>query len=138
MPIDTTKRGAGETGARGKISGTVSNGVTWNQDVQITEDGTTISGSPQSWTWSLFVRESYETPPVLSLSTTAGTLAISQGSTSTTLQIRVARASLSNLVGSYIMDIASVNPSDTSPDSAGESVHWAHGMVTFRNEPVFA
>lgn len=138
MAISSTRRGAGETGARGIISGSISNGVTWSEDIEITEDGTAISGTPASWGWYLMVREDYETAPILSLTTTAGTLVVTQGTDSTTLSIRVARASLTQIIGNYIVDIASVDTSDTSPDSAGESVHWAHGLVEFRNEPVFS
>lgn len=138
MAISSTRRGAGETGARGIIRGSVSNGVTWNEDIAITQDGTAIPGSPASWKWYLMVREDYETAPILTLTTTAGTLSVTQGADSTTLSIRVPRASLTNIIGNYVVDIASVDTSDTSPDSAGESIHWAHGDVEFRNEPVFS
>ena len=133
MAISSTHRGAGDTSARGIISGTISNGATWWEDVEITEDGTVIT-SADSWVWHLTVREDYETAPILTLTTADGTLTISQGSTSTTLQIRVAYTVLSDIIGDYIVDIASIDTS-TNPDKV---VHWAHGIVTFRNEPVWA
>lgn len=133
----TTPRGAGQTGARGIISGSISNGVTWYEDIEITEDGTVIA-SANTWVWYLTLREEYDTAPILTLSTTAGTLIISQGSSSTTLQIRVPRASLSDLEGDYICDIASVDSSSTTYDSAGRSQHWAHGIINVRNEPVLS
>jgi hypothetical protein len=42
---------------------------------------------------------------------------------------------LSGLEGDYIVDLKSLDTSDTTADSAGRSVHWAHGVVTVRNEP---
>ncbi len=133
MPI--TSR-SGETGARAIISGTVSNGATWYEDVAMTEDGTAIAGSPASWTWTMTFRESLEDDSArLTLTTaTSGGLTISQGSTETTLQIRVPKASLEGLAGDYFVDLKSLD-TDTTYDSAGRTIHWAHGLVTVRNEP---
>lgn len=134
MAIGTTSRSGG-TGARALLSGYISNGVTWYEDVAMTEDGTAISGSPASWTWTMTFRESTEDDSAVLTLTTADDLTISQGATETTLQIRVAAATLTDLEGDYIVDLKSLNTSDTTADSAGRSVHWAHGTVTVRNEP---
>ncbi len=133
MPI--TSR-SGETGARAILSGTISNGATWYEDVAMTEDGTAIAGTPTSWTWTMTFRESLEDDSaVLTLTTaTGGGLTIVQGSTETTLQIRVPKATISALEGDYIVDLKSLD-SVTTYDSAGRSIHWAHGIVTVRNEP---
>src|SRR5262245_5142305 len=135
MAIDTTRRGAGDTAAKGIISGEISNGITWQEDIEITEDGTAISGSPASWTWTLTLREDFETPAVLSLATGGSGLTVTQGTDSTLLSIGVAQSSLTNLVGEYIIDIRSLDTSSTTVDSAGLSKHWGHGTVLVRNEP---
>jgi len=59
MAIGRTPRSS-DTGARAILSGTISNGATWYEDIAMTEDGTAISGSPASWTWTLTFRESEE------------------------------------------------------------------------------
>ena len=136
MAVGTTPR-SGETGARALLSGSISNGVTWYEDVAMTEDGTAISGTPASWTWTMTFRESLEDDSaVLTLTTAAsGGLTISQGADATTLQIRVAKATIAPLEGDYIVDLKSLDTTDTTYDSAGRSIHWAHGVVTVRNEP---
>ncbi len=122
------------TGARGLISGVISNGATWWEDVEITEDGTVIT-SADTWVWRMTFRETdRDDATVLVLSTTDGTLTISQGADATTLQIRVAYTALSALEGDYICDLASLDTS-TTPDKV---VHWANGVVSFRNEPVWS
>jgi hypothetical protein len=129
-----TSRGAGETGARGKISGTISNGATWWEDVELTEDGTVITNA-DTWTWRMTFRSDPNNDSAdLTLSTTDGTLTISQGADATTLQIRVVYTALSAMDGDYICDIASLDTS-TTPDKL---VHWASGVVTFRNEPIWS
>jgi len=47
----------------------------------------------------------------------------------------VAKATLTDLAGDYVVDLKSLNTSDTTADSAGRSIHWAHGIVNVRNEP---
>jgi hypothetical protein len=135
MAVGTTSRSS-ETGARALLSGSISNGVTWYEDVAMTEDGTAISGSPASWTWTMTFRENLEDDSAALTLTTAsgGGLTISQGADATTLQIRVAKATISPLEGDYFVDLKSLD-TDTTYDSAGRSIHWAHGVVTVRNEP---
>ena len=130
----TTSRQPGQTGARGMISGVISNGATWWEDVELTEDGTVIT-SADTWVWRMTFRESgNEDSTVLTLTTADSTLTISQGADATTLQIRVAYTALSAMEGDYICDLASLDTS-TTPDKV---VHWASGVVTFRNEPIWA
>jgi len=119
------------TNARSVLSGIVSNGATWAEDVEITEDGIAVSGSPGSWTWRFIFRQSYDNVAFLTLSTADGTLAIIEGATSTILQIRVPYSSLSGMDGAYFADLASLDGSNTL-------THWAHGIVTFTNEPLWS
>ena len=128
--MSTTNKSGG-TGARGLISGIVSNGSTWWEDFQITEDGTVIT-SADTWTWKMTFREDYGCSAALTLTTADGTLTISQGASATTIQIRVAHTSLTDLEGDYICDLGSLDTSTTQD----RVIHWAHGNVTFRNEPI--
>jgi hypothetical protein len=130
-----TSRGS-QTGARSIISGSVSNGATWYEDVSMTEDGGAIANA-QNWVWTMTFRTDRTSDTSdLSLTTTAGTLTITQGADATTLEIRVPKASLSAMEGDYVCDLKSVDSSDTTDDSAGRSIHWASGIVTFLNEPI--
>src|SRR5437879_5460291 len=101
MAASLTRSPGLATGARGIISGSVSNGATWEQDVQITEDGTALTGTPTGWEWRLTVRQSYDQSPVLTLSTATGELTIVQGADYTTLQIR--DSDIRSLDGDYLM-----------------------------------
>jgi hypothetical protein len=122
------------TGARGLISGVVSNGATWWEDVSITEAGSVVTDA-DTWVWRMTFRETEgDDNAVLTLTTADGTLTITQGADATTLEIRVAYTALSALEGDYICDIASLDTS-TTPDKV---VHWAHGIVTFRDEPIWS
>lgn len=123
-----------DTAARGIISGEISNGATWVEDLEITLDGTAIAGTPASWTWTLTLRDSCGAT-VLTLSTSASTLSISQGTESTVLQIRCPQSSLANLADNYDINIRSQDPSDTTVESGGKIVHWGHGSVVMLNEP---
>ena len=127
-------RNAVNTGARGILSGTISNGASWYEDIEITENGTVIA-SADTWDWTLTFRDpEIDDSAVLTL-TTDDDLIISQGSDSTTVQIRVAKADISALEGEYVVDLKSLDTSDTTYDSAGKSIHWAHGRVTVLAEP---
>jgi hypothetical protein len=130
-----TSRGA-QTGARSLISGVVSNGSTWVEDVSMTEDGGAIANA-EDWDWTMTFRTDRASDSAdLTLSTDDGTLAISQGADATTLEIRVPKASLTAMEGDYICDLKSLDTTDTTADSAGRSIHWGSGVVTFLNEPI--
>lgn len=126
----------GNTAAKGIISGEISNGTTWVEDIEITEDGTAIAGTPASWTWTLTLRCPTSQTADLTLTTTEGTLTVTQGTESTTLSIGCPQASLDALCGDYLIDIKSVDTSDITVDTAGLSKHWGHGSVTVLDEPI--
>lgn len=119
------------TGAKGIISGTVSNGATWRETLEIAENGTFITGAP-TFVWRMIF--SKDGTPELTLSTADGTLTVTNGSDSTSIAIVVAYTSLSALEGDYDCNIASLDTS-TNPD---DLVHWANGVVTFRDEPLWS
>lgn len=119
------------TGAKGIIKGTISNGATLRESVEITENGTFIPDA-DTFEWRVIFRKDGTT--ALTLSTTDGTVTITQGASSTMLDMVAAYTSLSALCGDYTCDIASLDTS-TDPD---DLVHWAHGVVTFIDEPIWA
>lgn len=125
----------GPTGARNLISGTISNGATWVEDVQITEDGTVVTDA-NTFDWTLTLRESEEDSSAVLTLTTDDYLSITQSADYTLLSIRLPKASLTALDGNYIIDIKSVDTTDTADDSEGLSIHWGHGLVTVLNEPI--
>ena len=120
----------GNSGARFLISGYVSTGASWIEQYVFQFAGAPIADA-DDFEWQFNFRTAYGDAPSLSLSTTAGTLTISQGSESTALGIDVPHASMSALEGDYIADLVYENDS-------GDRVHWAHGIVTFRNEPTWS
>lgn len=125
-----TSQDAGKTGARGLLAGALGNGASIHEDLEITENGTVVTDADE-WDWRMTIRRSYNDAPDLTLTTDDSTLTISQGASATTVQIRVAYTALSVLEGDYIVDLA-------SKDAADRVIHWAHGVITFRHEPVWA
>lgn len=114
--------------ARNVISGAISGGATWYEDVTMTDNGTVITNA-DTWDWRMTFRDSIDDDSsVLTLSTDDGTLTITQNADSTTLGIRVAASSLSSIDGDKVADIE-------SRDSDGRIIHWGHGIVTFPNAP---
>lgn len=112
------------------VSGFISTGASWIEDVEMSEDGAAITDA-DDFTWQFNFRKEYaNTSADLALSTTAGTLTIVQGSESTTLQIRVDPEDLSNLDGDYLADLV-------YEDGDGNRIHQAHGTVTFVYEPIW-
>jgi hypothetical protein len=118
------------SGAKGKVSGTISNGATWSETLEITQNGTFISGAT-GWTWRFTFRKSYDDTPELTLTTADGTLTAANDSDSTNIAILVPPTSLSGMEGAYLADLA-------SKDGSGVVTHWAHGTVTFVHEPVWS
>lgn len=130
MSHGKTQRGAGVTGARGIISGSISNGASWHEDLEISENGTQITDA-ELLEWRFTFRHDYQDAPILTLTTTDNTLTIDQSDDDvTTIQIRVPYTSLSDMEGDYIADLASKDDDD-------RVIHWCHGQVTFRNEPIW-
>lgn len=121
----------GETGARFKISGFVSAGASWVETYTFQIDGGVIDADADDWTWQLNFRKSYEDDVDLSLSTTAGHITVTNGADSTSVAISVAPTVLADMEGDYIADMAYQTAADVR-------VHWAHGIVTFRNEPIWS
>lgn len=125
-----TTRGAGDHAAQNSVAGTISNGVTWYEDVLITdENGAQVTGVSAD-EFQFQFRTDRTGSSVLTLTTTDATLTINEGITTTVLEIRVPQSSLSGLSGDYYADLVSKAASDD------RLIHRAHGIVTFRDDPV--
>jgi hypothetical protein len=122
-------RSAGQSGAKGIISATLSNGVSWVESFRIDVAGAEISGADTS-AWQLNLRDESGSV-VLSVSESAGTLTVTNNTTYTLFEINVPYSSLSDLCGDYRIDLV-------EQTAAGVRVHWGSGVATVRDEPVWS
>jgi hypothetical protein len=122
-------RNAGPTGAKGILSGAVSNGASWIESFRVDVDGAEIAGAGTS-AWQLNLRDDCGTV-VLSVSESVGTLTVTQSTTYTLFQIDVPYASMAALCGDYRADLI-------EQTSGGDRVHWASGIITVRDEPLWS
>ncbi len=128
--MSTLARGAGGHGAQNTVSGEISNGATWYEDITITDDsGNQVTGI-SSDDFQFQFRKERDAGIDLTLSTTDSTLTIVEGVSSTVLQIRVPQPTIAGMEGDYFADLVSKAASDD------RLIHRAHGTVTFRNDPI--
>lgn len=120
----------GNSSARFNVNGVVSSGASWIETYNFQVDGEVIDDDADVWTWQFNFRKCYDGAPDLSLSTADGTLTVTNGDDATSFAINAPPTILAAMEGDYIADIA-------YEDGDGNRVHWAHGMVTFRNEPIW-
>lgn len=111
--------------AKGIVSGEVSNGATWIEQFEISENNLPITGATTS-TWKFTFK------PVgsdtVSLTLTSGTeITVTQGDISTIFAIDCPQATLDSMVGDYHADFA-------QKDASNNIIHWLHGTVTFNDE----
>jgi hypothetical protein len=122
-------RTSGSSGALFDVSGTVPVNATWAEDIYFTEyaDPFVLTGLSFKMT---FRRAPDQTSADYTLSTDAGTLSIEDDADSyaRVLRITVTPGTFTE-VGDYIADLA-------SEDTANKVISWAHGIVSFRKNPV--
>lgn len=127
-------RGAGSHAAQCSVSGTVSNGVTWYETILLTDENGDQLTDVDDHTWQFQFRRYEDNESAdssdLTLSTTAGTLTVTEGAETTTLVINVPQADLASLEGDYIADLVSKDPANS------RLTHRAHGIITFREDPI--
>lgn len=115
-------------GARNTVSGVISNGATWYESVSIELNGI---ADPDLLDWTMTFQCKDGAGTDLSLTTDAGTLTVTDNADDTaTMLINVPATSLTALNGDYVCNVKSTN-------SAGDGrvIHWAYGIVTFRDNP---
>jgi len=117
--------------AQNTVRGIVSNGATWYETVLLTdENGAQLTGvSSDTWQFQ-FRKDPTSDAADLTLSTTAGTLTVTEGASTTTLLINVAQSALDDMEGDYVADLVSKATGDS------RLTHRAHGIVTFRADPI--
>lgn len=117
--------------AQNTVTGLVSNGVTWVETVILTDqDGAQLTDVDAD-TWQFQFRADPESDSAdLTLTTADGTLTVTEGASQTTLAINCAQSSLTNLEGDYVADLVSKAVADS------RLTHRAHGIVTFRSDPI--
>jgi hypothetical protein len=122
------RRGSQPNPAEQIISGTVDNGSTWYEDIELTQDGEPLTGvDDHVWTME-FYTEPGDTP-ALTLTTADSTLTVTESDT-TLLSIRCAPSRLSSLEGDYWCDLKSEDSSPTV-DGASRVFLRGRGIVTF-------
>lgn len=124
-------RTAGESGAQCEISGTVPIYAKWSEDIYMRDP----DGAPMDLTgldfYFQFRSDACSTSADVTLSTDAGTLSIEDdaGSVASILRISADAGTFSSYVGDMVADLVCV-------DQNGDETLYAHGIVSFRNNPV--
>lgn len=123
-------RDSGNSGALFDLSGTVPTNSTWAEDVYFTQGGAPMDISGLDWMLT-FRRNCGDTTADFVLSMLDGTLSVVADDDGyfRVLRISVAASALNTHNGDYIVDLA-------SQDVSGKVDLWAHGIVTFRPNPV--
>lgn len=119
-----------ESGALFDVSGTVANNATWAEDIYFIENGSGMSLTGLSFKMT-FRYSGDDDSAALTLSTGGGGLSIVNdgASVSSILRITAPPSTLSGMEGDYICDLASQDQSDVV-------TLYAHGLVSFRRNPV--
>jgi len=121
----------GSGGAYFEVSGEVANNSTWQENIYFMEAGAQMELTGLSFKMTLRCQPSDSTADY-TLSTTDGTLSIVEDTdtgVSNILYINVPVGSLTGLCGDYVADLA-------SEDQNGVVSPWAHGVISFRPNPV--
>ena len=112
-----------QTGAKGIVSGTVSNGATWVESFELSQNDLQISGADTS-TWKFVFKRWDGASADLTLS--SGTeITVTQNVTSTIFAISA--GPFPTIIGEYKADFA-------QKTAGGVITHWLSGTVTFIEE----
>ena len=124
-------RTSGASGAYFEINGEVANNATWDEVIYFMEAGSPMVLTGLSFQMT-FRCDGQRDSADYTLSTADGTLAVEADPDSgieNNLAINVPKGSLNGLCGDYICDLA-------SEDINGKVDAWAHGIVSFRPNPI--
>ena|ERR1051325_2892227 len=127
----TISRGAGQSGAECDLSGVIAINASWNEDIYFFDaDGAAVDISDLDWSFQ-FRTSPDATSADVTLSTVAGTLTVEDdnGSVSSILRISADPGTFTNYEGDMIADLIAVDADDVV-------TLYAHGVVTFANNPV--
>lgn len=118
-------RSSSQTGAKGIVSGSVSNGATWIESFELSQNDLEISGADTS-TWK-FVFKRCDGGPVDLTLTSGAEITVTQNTTSTLFAINCPQGTIDSMVGDYEADFA-------QRDASGNITHWLNGVITFIDE----
>lgn len=117
------RQSTSQTGAKGTVTGSVSNLATWIEQFQISQNDLPIDGADTStWTFT-FKRGDRHSSSALTL-TSGSEITVTQGTIGTLFAISAAVPSCMH--GDYHADLI-----ETRAD--GKKVHWLHGVITFNS-----
>ena len=118
------------SGALQELSGTISNNATWDEYIYFLENGAGVTLTGLSFQFQ-FRKCDGSTSADLTLTTAASQLVITNDDNAvpSILRINVPYTTISGLAGDYIADLVAKDASD-------KLVHYAHGVVTFQQNPV--
>ena len=114
-----------QTGAKGIVSGVVSNGATWIESFELDQNNLEITDADTS-TWKLVLKHCDGGSPVLTL-TSGEEITVTQATTKTIFAINCPQSSLDALCGDYQADFAQQDPDDNI-------IHWLNGTITVIDE----
>ena len=129
--MSSLARTSGASGAYFEISGEVANSATWQENIYFMEAGSPMVLTGLNFEMTFRCNGDSDSAE-FTLSTSAGTLSIQadpDSGISNILYINVPKGALSAYRGDYICDLA-------SRDGNGVVSPWAHGIVSFRPNPV--
>lgn len=116
-------------GALFTISGEVSNNATWDEYIYFLENGSGMTLTGLSFQLQFRCSEE-DTSSSLTLSTADAQLSITTDDNDIqVLRVNVPYTTISEMSGDYVMDIV-------SKDNDSKLTHWAHGTVTFTQNPI--
>ena len=121
----------GESGAEANVSGTISIFAKWTEDIYFFDpDGSAMSLTGLAFHFQ-FRSDPSSTAADVTLSTAAGTLSLvaDSGAVTSILRISADGSLFEDYEGDMIADLVAVDGSDNE-------THYAHGVVSFRNNPV--
>lgn len=119
------RQSSAQTGAKGIVSGAISNGATWIESFEMDLNGAEIAGADTS-TWKFVFKKCDGGSPALTL-TSGSEITVTQNTTSTIFAINCPQGSIDSLCGDYQADFA-------QRDVSGNITHWLNGVVTFNEE----
>lgn len=118
-----------QSGALLVMTGQVSNGSTWAEDIWFTEDGAAMDLTGLDFRLQIRCCRTNQITLLLTESDLLSVVTDSASGVDRILRITVPPSAMTQLSGDYFADLA-------SKDAASEIKHWAHGIISFIDDPV--
>lgn len=118
------------SGALFEVNGTIANNATWSEDIYFSEAGAAMDISGLDWKMT-FRRDGGSSTAEFTLGIGSGLSIVedTDAGVDRILRIVVVPGTISSYSGDYICDLASQDVSDVV-------TLWAHGVISFRPNPV--